>query len=141
MAQEKYRQFMSRARKQVAYWRQVAMRDFTEDLIARFKGSISQAELAARLNVKPAYVSRILRGSDNFTLETMAKLALAVGGKVRIHIADLDADTRFVDYVTGDNQIHMPVPGEPIAGIRMTMIRGTPPSEKFLTIKGAMQRG
>jgi transcriptional regulator with XRE-family HTH domain len=121
MAHEKYRKFMGNALRQVAYWRQVAVRDFTEDFISRFRGKMSQAELAARLKVKPAYISRILRGSDNFTLETMVKLALAVGGKVRVHIADLNAETRFSDYRTAGNIIDVPLSGEVIPGVSLAL--------------------
>lgn len=95
----KYSRFASRARRSVAYWTRVAMRDFTSELLARI-GSTPRAKFAEVAGVSPAYVTKVLSGSENFTIETMTKLALAVGGKVRVHIADIDADTRWLDSQT-----------------------------------------
>ena len=101
MVARKYRAFLTGARKKVEYWRQLAVRDFTEDLLLRMQArGIKQVALAAKMEVRPAYVSRVLRGSDNLTLATMVKMAMAVGGKLRLHIADRDAETRFVDEIT-----------------------------------------
>jgi hypothetical protein len=78
------------------------MRDFTEDLLLRMGVlKMTNAALAESTGVSPAYITKVLRGSENFTLETMTKLAIAVGGKVRIHIADRDAVTQWVDIIGG----------------------------------------
>jgi len=100
MTLKKYANFLSRARRGAAYWTRVAMRDFTEELLARMGSSMSRAALADAAGVSPSYITKVLRGSENFTIETMTKLALAVGGKVRLHIADLDAETRWFDSYT-----------------------------------------
>lgn len=39
---------------------------------------ISKQELAAKMNVKPQYVSRIVKGKANITLETIVKLERAL---------------------------------------------------------------
>jgi transcriptional regulator with XRE-family HTH domain len=104
-AKPKYKEFVRIARKRIDYWRQVAVRDFTEDLLYRLQQKkLSQARLADKLGVRPAYISRILRGTDNLTLETMVKVAMAVGGKLRIHIADQEAATNFQDVFTADSE-------------------------------------
>ncbi len=41
--------------------------------------SISQKELAEKIGVSPQQVSKILRGNENLTLETIAKLEAALG--------------------------------------------------------------
>jgi hypothetical protein len=99
MALQKYRRFISSARRSPAFWARVAVRDFTEALVVRL-GNKPQAALAEAAGVSPAYITKVLRGDENLTVATMAKLALAVGGKVRIHIADLHAQTRMFDYYT-----------------------------------------
>lgn len=38
------------------------------------ENNISQKELASRLNVSPQYVSKLLKGSENLSLETITKL-------------------------------------------------------------------
>ena len=39
---------------------------------------MSQKKLAEQLNVSPQHVSKMLKGQDNLTLETIAKLSLAL---------------------------------------------------------------
>lgn len=102
MALTKYAKFLKNAPRTAAYWTRVAMRDFTEDLLTRMSvRKMNQAALAEAANVSPAYITKVLRGSENFTLETMTKLAMAVGGKVRIHIADESARTYWIDSISG----------------------------------------
>lgn len=40
---------------------------------------LSQQELAERMGVSPQYVGKLLKGKDNLTLETIAKLEKALG--------------------------------------------------------------
>ena len=42
---------------------------------------VSRSELARRLKVSPAYVTKILRGHANLSLESLAKVAFALGLK------------------------------------------------------------
>ena len=42
------------------------------------KGGVSQAELARRLGKSRAYITKILQGNVNFTLETLAKISQAL---------------------------------------------------------------
>lgn len=82
----------------VAYRSEVAFLSFTEDLLKMMEDSdVSQAELARRVGVSRGYISRVFRGVENLTLETMTKLTLAVGGSVRLHVAPLDCVTRWND--------------------------------------------
>lgn len=43
------------------------------------KGGITQAELAARLKVKPAYVWRVVEGRQNLSLRLLGRISLALG--------------------------------------------------------------
>ena len=105
MRTSKYSKFLSRATQGVAYWARLAMRDFTEDLLRRMSlKQMNNSELATAAGVSPAYITKVLRGTENFTLETMTKLAMAVDGKLRIHIADRDASTSWVDISKGANR-------------------------------------
>ena len=40
---------------------------------------LTKQELASRLGVSPQYVSRIVKGGENLTLETVARLEKALG--------------------------------------------------------------
>lgn len=45
-------------------------------------GSMTQAELAKRMGVSPVYVSKLLKGGENLTLETIAKIEKALDTKL-----------------------------------------------------------
>lgn len=58
---------------------------------------VSNAELARRANVSPAYITKVFRGPSNLSIETLTKLADAVGCKVHLHLANHAADVRWLD--------------------------------------------
>ena len=58
---------------------------------------MSNAELARRAGVSPAYITKVFRGPSNLSLETLTKLADAVGSKVHLHLANHKADVRWFD--------------------------------------------
>jgi transcriptional regulator with XRE-family HTH domain len=99
---DKLSRLIERAEKTTEYWRDIAETDFTRDLHARMERmNISQAELARRMGTSRPHVTKLLNGG-NFTLNTMVKLATALGGTVRIHIADRDTRTIWKDEYEGE---------------------------------------
>jgi len=97
-----YRQMFEEAETSVDYWLAGPVTDFTEDLCRLMKEKkISRAELARRIGSSRPYVTKLLSGSANFTLTTMVKLAMAVGGALRVHISDRQAVTHWHDEVRG----------------------------------------
>ena len=48
---------------------------------------MSNAELARRMGTSSAYITRLFRGNANLSVQTMAKLAQAVGGLLRVELA------------------------------------------------------
>ncbi|MFH1194329.1 MAG: helix-turn-helix transcriptional regulator [bacterium] len=52
----------------------------------REKG-ISQKQLAEMLNTSPQHVNKLLKGNENFTLETISRIEIALGTKL-IEILD-----------------------------------------------------
>jgi transcriptional regulator with XRE-family HTH domain len=71
-----------------AYWTADAIYSFTEELnrLAEIEG-VSRAEIARRLGTSAAYVTKIFRGDVNFTVESMVRLARAVGARIHVHLA------------------------------------------------------
>jgi transcriptional regulator with XRE-family HTH domain len=73
------------ARAKDSYWDGLVKLRFANDLgdlmVAQ---DVSQAELARRLDRSPQYVSRILKGDENFTIGTMTKLLRTFGLVPRI---------------------------------------------------------
>lgn len=58
---------------------------------------LTNAELARRAGVSPAYITKVFRGPSNLSIETLTKLANAVGCKVHLHLANNGADVRWFD--------------------------------------------
>ena len=88
MKPNSFAQLFQEAKKRDAYWVADAIYTFTEELhqIAEKEG-LSRSELARRLGVSPAYITKLFRGDVNFTIETMVRLARAVGGSLHLHLA------------------------------------------------------
>ncbi|MFB1010754.1 MAG: helix-turn-helix domain-containing protein [Thiopseudomonas sp.] len=58
---------------------------------------ISNIELSRRLETSPAYITKIMRGDANFTLDSMVKISQALDCKVHIHVASRNADVRWLE--------------------------------------------
>ncbi|NLQ17397.1 helix-turn-helix transcriptional regulator [Marinomonas sp. M1K-6] len=63
--------------------------DATEELYnALIESKISKKELAEKLGKKPAFISKLFRGSHNPTLKTLAEVAYALNKRVRVKLVD-----------------------------------------------------
>jgi transcriptional regulator with XRE-family HTH domain len=94
---------MERARSRDTYWTECAIIEFTEELCrCMATQGITRADLARRMNVSPAFITRVLRGDCNFTIETMTKLARAVGSELRLHL-EPEAPRSTSDTAPGDS--------------------------------------
>lgn len=73
---------------------------FLAELNTFMKASgVSNAELARRAGVSPAYITKVFRGPSNLSIETLTKLADALGCKVHLHLANNGADVRWFDMI------------------------------------------
>ena len=60
-------------------------RKFVDNIIRLLeRKGMARQEFARRLEVRPSYVTKILSGSENFTVETMQKMAGILGYQVVI---------------------------------------------------------
>jgi transcriptional regulator with XRE-family HTH domain len=72
--------------------------DFTDEMLALMKAQhVSRSELAHRLGVKPARITALLRGDNNFTLEMMIRICRALGVKYSHHLAEAHCHTHWFD--------------------------------------------
>jgi transcriptional regulator with XRE-family HTH domain len=84
---ESFEEFFIQAEQRPGHWIELAKLEFTNEVIGRMKGlGVSKSELAARLNVRPGFVTRLLSGENNFELATMVKLARALDCEYRSHL-------------------------------------------------------
>jgi len=110
MTIKKYTQALSAARKRVGYWAQITRRDFVDGLLDHMNRSgVSQAALASRVGTSPQFITKALRSNANLTIETMTKLAMAVGCKVRLHLAEQRAVTTWLDHVPDTTVTKVPL--------------------------------
>jgi transcriptional regulator with XRE-family HTH domain len=96
---ERFNRMSKEARKSVGYWAEMPIVEFTEDICRLMdEQGVSRAELARRLGTSRAYITKFLGGDANFTLQTMTKIAMALGAAVHVHVASQDATVRWIDH-------------------------------------------
>lgn len=78
---------LDKAKQTDDYWIARAQLDFAKELNKiRNKTNINGKTLAQKLGTSAAYISRVLRGDTNLTIESMVKLARATGANVEIKL-------------------------------------------------------
>jgi transcriptional regulator with XRE-family HTH domain len=77
-----FREALKQAREHAEYYEEDMLLDVSARLVDEMeRQGVTRSELARRLNVTPAYVTKLLRGHANLTVGTMAKVAFALGLK------------------------------------------------------------
>lgn len=95
---KKYRKLIESAERSPIYWAEAAWLQFTGDLYELMEAqNVTRAELARRVGVSPAYITKVFRGTVNLTLESMCKLTLALNASPRVHVAPTNKLTRWND--------------------------------------------
>lgn len=79
-----------------SYWFESAKLEFVKSLNQRVrKLKLKNKDLADKIEASPAYISKVMRGDENLTIETMVKLVRATGGNLHFHITDVDERVRW----------------------------------------------
>ena len=68
--------------------------------------AVSNAELARRAGVSPAYIAKVFRGPSNLSIETLTKLADALGCNLHLHLAYNGADMRWSEVIQSPRSSH-----------------------------------
>lgn len=93
--------------------------DFLAELNAFMQANrVSNAELARRVGVSPAYITKLFRGSSNLSIETLTKFAAAIGCKVHLHLAQQSADVRWFDVFQMARAAQQPASAANFAALR-----------------------
>ncbi len=83
------KEFVAKVAQEDHYWVERAKLEFSADLERhRRLQNLSGKDLAEKIGTSPAYISKVFRGDSNFTIETMVKLARAVGGRLEMKITE-----------------------------------------------------
>jgi len=61
---------------------------------------VSRSELARRLNISPAYITKMLRGTNNFTLRKLSDAFSALGQSLHVYYGPAGDELRVPDEAT-----------------------------------------
>lgn len=87
MLTKSFDELFKEAKKSDSYWAEKTILDFTIELHQLMKRrGISKKELAEKLGKSQPYITKILRGNVNFTIESMVKLVRVLDGELNIHV-------------------------------------------------------
>lgn len=80
-------------------WPSLALLEFTIALARAMKANkeMNQKALADTLGVSPPYISSVMSGNENLTIEQMSRLAEAAGGSLHITIAPRGLRIRWIE--------------------------------------------
>jgi transcriptional regulator with XRE-family HTH domain len=71
----------------IGFWEEMAIIEFTEAVLEQLElHNMSKMDLAERMNVSPAYITKLIGGSNNFTLRTMVKIARSLGCELKLSL-------------------------------------------------------
>jgi transcriptional regulator with XRE-family HTH domain len=69
---------------------------FTEEMLRRMEElEISKTQLADKLDVEPAFISKLIGGENNFTIKTMVKIALALRSRINFALVPVKPKSFF----------------------------------------------
>lgn len=86
------------------YWVESVKIDFAVSLQNRMQAdAMLKKDLAEKLGVSGARITKVLRGDANLTLESMVRLARACGGNLHVHISPAHAEVRWFDVFSSGN--------------------------------------
>lgn len=93
-----FAQIFAEAHNNLTYHVEGAILEFTEETcrIMETQG-VTKSELAKRLGCQPAYVTKLLSGQNNFTLETMVKVARVLESEIKIHLQGPGVESHWED--------------------------------------------
>jgi transcriptional regulator with XRE-family HTH domain len=95
-----FRKLFESARKALPYVVEGAIISFTEQVVARMRIlGIKRTDLASNLGATPAYVTKLLRGGTNFTLESMIKVSESLDSELKIELVPKVSDQDWIELI------------------------------------------
>ena len=98
MSLDKLRNLKARIQSRDGFWIEKLKLDFTKALSAQMRRkNIKKGELAKKLDLSAPYITKVMRGEENLTIESMVKLARATGGQMHLHISDIHSSVSWIE--------------------------------------------
>ena len=102
---DSFEELFQRAEVRPDYWEELGKLEFTEEMLARMKErGIKKSQLAASLGAKPAFVTRLVSGHNNFTIATMVRVARALDCEFRCHLQPAGTKACWLDVLKEEPQ-------------------------------------
>ena len=95
---DSFEEFFQQSEERPGYWIERAKLEFTREMLSRMEQlGVSKTELAKRLDVQPGLVTRLASGKNNFTVDTMVRIAIALQSTYRSHLQPKGQETMWID--------------------------------------------
>lgn len=96
----KFQDMLSAAKERDEFWVERAILAITEEIVCLMdKQGISKSELAKRLEKNPSFVTKLLSGENNFTLETLVKIGRRLDCEFLSHFQQRSVKTEWMDFL------------------------------------------
>ena len=101
-----FAQIVEKAKKHDDYWIAGVMIEFTEMVCKLLdEQKMTRTELAEKLNVSSAYITKLLRGNANVTLKTIVRLARVFGKEINIEFQNPNTATNKLTVIVQNKYI------------------------------------
>ena len=75
----------AKAQNNPRFWEEMSILEFTESVAKRLESlSLTRTDLASKLGVSPAFITKLMCGKNNFTLRTMVRVARSLGCELTV---------------------------------------------------------
>lgn len=121
MTSKRFQRLLEQAREQDDYWIHDAIHEFTEGLHALMaRREVNKSELARRMDTSPAYITKVMRGSTNFTLASMVRLVRALNGRLHVRVGAEEDRTQWLHDTHGHRPIRPGIPAQQFREINIS---------------------
>ncbi|MFA7256422.1 MAG: helix-turn-helix transcriptional regulator [Kiritimatiellales bacterium] len=98
-AAERFNKLLEQSKQSPEFRTEKAILGLTEEILAQMKRQdVSRTELARRLGKNPAFVTKLLRGNNNFTFDTVVRIARALEMEFVPHMMPEGWQSRIFDF-------------------------------------------
>ncbi|MBV8277743.1 MAG: helix-turn-helix transcriptional regulator [Verrucomicrobia bacterium] len=74
------------------YWEEMSILDFTESIAERLEVlGLSRTDLANKMGISPAFITKLMCGKNNFTIRTMVKVARALACELTVDLLPVES--------------------------------------------------
>ncbi len=102
----KYKNLLKKVKNSHEYWAEGFILELMEDFnqLMEEKG-INQKELAKKVGTSEAYISKVLNGYENLSINSIAKIALALDAAPHVHLAPRDLVVEWSERATYNSKV------------------------------------